>query len=281
MSFADRPARLAVDDLTFTQTKGELRVTALPWGELSLDLDVEGIGDGWCRNFRASLEDVRVRGRTRFDIDDLVLEAAQGWVPDPDAPFPRAVIEPYQLYVDDHFALIDNRVTLHRIDDDHVRVTWAARTEVHINHYCRRDLHSEMALDATVRVSDGEFRRLRWWGTHGLDQKAASLTDAPHRLVDAWLEQRGRVLGQQGWFEGRAFQRIDIHVVFGTHLATEARQRRMQIRSDRLLRIHIEAPIAALRTHSAGDVAALLQREIELSLVAAAAAYPAGPSFLR
>lgn len=281
MSLADRPARLAVDDLTFTQTKGELRVTPLPWGELALDLDVEGKGDGWLRSFHASLEDVRVPGHTRADLDDLVLEAPVGWLPDPDADRPNTVITPYHLYVDGHFELIDNRVTLHRIDDDRVRVTWSARTETHINHYCRRDLHSEMTVDATVRVTDGEYRRMRWFGTYGLDEKTSALSREPHRLVDVWLEQRGRVLGAQGWFDGRAFQRIDVRVTFGTHLATQTRPRRMDIRPDRLLRIHVDAPIAALRTHTPGDIAALLEREIEAALVDAAAAFPSGPSFLR
>jgi hypothetical protein len=282
MDLAQQAPRLIVDDLTFALATSELTVTPLPWGELSLDLTVRGNGNGWCRSLHASLEDVRVRGRSWRDLDGCVLEAAQGWLPDPDGEVPNSVITPYHLYIDGHFELIRNRVVLRCLDDDRVRVAWTAATETHINHYCRRDMHSEMVVDVCAHVKVGEYHRLKWFRTEGLDEKTSDRWREPHRTISTWLEQEGRSRAGQGWFEGRSFQRVDIIVVFGPDLSLREPARcRMEMRHDRMLRVRVPAPLAALRTQSSAQVAALLQQLIERALSDVAAAFPAAPSLLR
>jgi hypothetical protein len=276
MNDADRPDRLALDEHEFALTSAELTVTRLPWGELSLHMEALGTSDhNWLSSCAARLEGVRARGTGRPDLDGLVIETAQGWYPDPDETN-NAIIATHSIYYGAHDELLQNRVELRRIDDDHVRVLWTGTTTMHWDNYCRADLNSKLVVDVRAVVKDGEYQRVIGTRSEGLGDVRDSRVDAAVREIWDWKKVRGRELDAAGYFEGRSFARVDFVLVY----TAVVRAPRMQVRPDRTLRVTVDVPIAVARSRP-GELADVIKATMNAALDEVARAYPAAPSYLR
>ena len=264
---------MVVDEHRFTVDRAVLTVTPLPWGELSLQMEARGRGDVW-HTIIARLFDVRTPGRTLADLDGLVLEAPIGWRDDPDER--GTVIDTHQLYVDDHFELVENRVSLARIDDRRMRVDWTASTVRHIKESCREDLRSQFDATLAVDVEDGEFRRLTCVRIEGTEREQVHAVDRVHDLLRPWVVDKASQLVQNGWFDGRSFASVDLVLCFG-HGTSMGRP---EARPDRMVRMRVPAQVAWLTRREPSDVAAEIQKNIERALDIVADAYPAAPRFL-
>ena len=265
MERALSPDRLVVGPHRFAVTESSLRVTSLPWGELALDLTVEGSSSGPWLTCIATLDDVRVPGQTPEDLDGCVVEAAQGWCRDPDETGARVV--PFQVYVDGDFDLVANRVLLRAAGEGRVRVTWTAATTIDVDTYAVAT-PSMLSVDVCATVRATECGRLRFSLAPGLDGALRDMVGDAQWRIWSWLGERGRSLAREGWFEGRAIQCVDFVLV-----SADAPSRRLETRPDWTVRVRLPVPAEALRACTA-DVTAFLQREIEVALGEVAQAYP-------